>query len=484
VPTSPTVWRLPAPGIARAVRGLFAMSSVAPASADKLDQPKAGAGSAEAVSLVELSPAPTTRLAWLDALRGIAALCVVVRHLGQYVMADVISPIFPRFDPGLYGVMVFFLVSGYIVPASLERRGSVRGFWVGRVFRLYPLCLVAIIVGLLASRLGLTAVFEPVSGALTANPVTTSLANISMLQQFLGVPGAIPLMWTLSYEMAFYLLLTALFIFGLHRRSAELASGLAAGAILIGTAIPLAVLPGSVFGIRKLVILAVGAMAAGLVAAMSRHRALKLAGAVVLSGLALGLVLINGRDSGWYSMIILGTMFAGTALYRAEQGQISWRRAGVLLGAVLLVAVYAGTWHDRDFDNPFSIAWSWSFSIIAAWATFGLGMLYLRHRRMPRVLTWLGAISYSVYLMHLVILSVMLWLMTKVGALDAPLYVQAVWAIGFLLVVVGVSHLTYRLVELPGQQAGRRFGKLIDQRWGRGKPDGAVKADRPAPAAS
>jgi peptidoglycan/LPS O-acetylase OafA/YrhL len=39
---------------------------------------------------------------------------------------------------GLYGVFVFFMVSGYIVPASLERRGSVRGFWVSRVFRLYP----------------------------------------------------------------------------------------------------------------------------------------------------------------------------------------------------------------------------------------------------------------------------------------------------------------------------------------------------------
>jgi peptidoglycan/LPS O-acetylase OafA/YrhL len=26
----------------------------------------------------------------------------------------------------------------HLVPASLERRGSVRGFWVSRVFRLYP----------------------------------------------------------------------------------------------------------------------------------------------------------------------------------------------------------------------------------------------------------------------------------------------------------------------------------------------------------
>jgi peptidoglycan/LPS O-acetylase OafA/YrhL len=39
------------------------------------------------------------------------------------------------FDPGTYGVMVFFLVSGYIILASLERSGSVRRFWVSRLFR-------------------------------------------------------------------------------------------------------------------------------------------------------------------------------------------------------------------------------------------------------------------------------------------------------------------------------------------------------------
>jgi len=39
---------------------------------------------------------------------------------------------------------VFFLVSGYIVPASLERKGSVGSFWVSRVYRLYPLYLFAV----------------------------------------------------------------------------------------------------------------------------------------------------------------------------------------------------------------------------------------------------------------------------------------------------------------------------------------------------
>lgn len=49
------------------------------------------------------------------------------------------------FDPGIFGVVAFFLVSGYIVPASLERRGDVQAFWIGRLFRLYPLCAVVFV---------------------------------------------------------------------------------------------------------------------------------------------------------------------------------------------------------------------------------------------------------------------------------------------------------------------------------------------------
>jgi peptidoglycan/LPS O-acetylase OafA/YrhL len=43
---------------------------------------------------------------------------------------------------------VFFLVSGYIVPASLEHKGDVRSIWVNRVFRLYPRPPAAVARGL------------------------------------------------------------------------------------------------------------------------------------------------------------------------------------------------------------------------------------------------------------------------------------------------------------------------------------------------
>jgi len=89
-------------------------------------------------------PTPV-RLAWLDALRGYAALVVVVFHLSPTVLgSDRHLALYRHFDLGKYGVLLFFLVSGYVIPMSLERHGSLRRFWIGRLCRIYPAYLAAI----------------------------------------------------------------------------------------------------------------------------------------------------------------------------------------------------------------------------------------------------------------------------------------------------------------------------------------------------
>src|SRR6195256_3710656 len=120
------------------------------------------------------------RLAWLDALRGFAALCVVFDHGSTLLLLPVRSYLYHWLNLGQYGVFVFFLVSGYIVPASLERRGSVRGFWVSRAFRLYPLYLFALsaMIVLWASGIGSL-------GGMDSDAVTSSFADVFMLQSVL-----------------------------------------------------------------------------------------------------------------------------------------------------------------------------------------------------------------------------------------------------------------------------------------------------------
>src|ERR1700733_9166465 len=140
---------------------------------------------------------PTTqRVAWLDALRGIAALAVVFDHLSPYLLAPIRTHVYHWLDPGEYGVFVFFIISGYIVPASLERKGSVRTFWVSRLFRLYPLYLLVVGAAVLLWVFGQGSL----RGA-TADPANSVLAQLLMMGNVLAGPNLPNVVWSLSYEM-------------------------------------------------------------------------------------------------------------------------------------------------------------------------------------------------------------------------------------------------------------------------------------------
>ena len=118
-------------------------------------------------------------------------------------------------------MFVFFLISGYIVPASLERKGSVRTFWVSRLFRLYPLYLLAVTIAV--------ALYMAHVGGLRgedADPETSILSQMLMMSNVLAGENLPNVVWSLSYEMIFYLLLTALFMARIHRRSSRYALGL------------------------------------------------------------------------------------------------------------------------------------------------------------------------------------------------------------------------------------------------------------------
>src|SRR5262249_42136779 len=93
-----------------------------------------------------MSPSPHApdRVQFLDAVRGLAALAVLLEHTLAIWFPDYPEASQRVFNLGQFGVTVFLLVSGYIIPVSLERGGSNRRFWIGRFFRLYPLYWVCI----------------------------------------------------------------------------------------------------------------------------------------------------------------------------------------------------------------------------------------------------------------------------------------------------------------------------------------------------
>jgi peptidoglycan/LPS O-acetylase OafA/YrhL len=395
------------------------------------------------------------RLGWLDALRGFAALAVVFQHAGPDLFTDLYRPTHRYLDAGIFGVFLFFLISGYIVPASLERRGDLRAFWTGRVFRILPLYLVVFGLALLLPR-----AHAGVGPAVFQHPWLSAAADGVLLQDLLGVSNGLAVSWTLCYEMVFYYLVSALFLLNLHRRSVPVAVGFAAAALGLGGVLPTELLSRGpqqqedwVVGLALLVVLTA-------LAAVLGGRALGIrAGVAALALLGLAVVVLNSRSAPFESMMILATMFTGTVIQRADSGQIRWRYAGACCGFVFLAGVLAGA---RYAGGSLNLIWtasatSWCLGFVAAWLVFGIGML-LRHRRTPGPLARLGGVSYAVYLVHVPLLTVVVWVFGDLGyAPQHRLWQEALCLAGFTLVVLLVAEALHRLVELPGQRLGRRL---------------------------
>jgi peptidoglycan/LPS O-acetylase OafA/YrhL len=374
-------------------------------------------------------PPAQHRLAFLDVLRGIAALSVAFAHVARDTM-----PGFAAFDHdvvriGQAGVVVFFLCSGFIIPASLERHGSLRAFWIGRFFRLVPLYWTALAAALLLASVGL---YRLPGGFLDA-PVSSTLSNLTMMQAFLGDPLAIKLSWTLAFELAFYLMVSGMFLARVHRRSVPLAVlllSLSLAAALVdagrsGTLSTLALVPAAVAGAGALI---------GL-------RPQRLVLAVVVAVLAVPLLRSNDYYLPWFSFTLFAAMFSGTAVHRWLHGDLPGRVAALVLTGAAAVSGLACRLaaHEPSFLPSF----------LLAYGVFGAALL-LRHRRFPRPLVRLGVISYSVYLVH-----------PLVGAmadrtLASSWMVRLPTLVGVLVASVLVAGQTHRFIEQPMIRFGRR----------------------------
>lgn len=362
---------------------------------------------------------------------------------------------------GQYGVFVFFLVSGYIVPASLERRGSVRSFWIGRAFRLYPLYALAVILALIAWRTGYGSIYGG-----QHHPSASVASQLLMLSNVLSGPNVPNVVWTLSYEMVFYLLLTALFTLRAHRFSGGYAVTFAVAAVALGGILPMSALRRGVFNPVWLDLIADALVLIGIALAVTGRRAIGAVGAALAALTGLTLLTVNqGYPFPWSGYTILALMFTGTLIYRAEQGQVRWRPALTLVGTVIVLTVAAGAWHHLSVKmGPHDQAewqWQWATSIIGAFATFAIGML-ARHRKIPPVLSWLGLISYSVYLLHPLLLNA--YRSIRPLHHPHPLPTQFLIAAVLIAVLLACCSLTYLLVEAPMQRRGHRLARALQQR--------------------
>src|SRR5262245_36843058 len=135
------------------------------------------------------SPTVNSRIEELDALRGLAALFVVVFHCAMFR---------PQADYGFYlgitGVDLFFIISGFVIFMSLENSKSGNSFLVSRFIRLFPIYwVIATLTFLVYFFLNL---FDGVI-PYTEIPLKNYLVNLTMFQYYFGVPNISGSYWTL-----------------------------------------------------------------------------------------------------------------------------------------------------------------------------------------------------------------------------------------------------------------------------------------------
>lgn len=383
--------------------------------------------------------ATTGRLEFLDAARGIAALVVALQHTAEAVWPSVLEWSHIWFRPGEFGVLVFFLCSGFIIPASLERRGSLSEFWIGRVFRLWPLYLVVLAVAA-AGLLLLPGRDLPTEHS----PLLVLAINTTMLQVFSPAPLIIGASWTLGYELVFYLLVAGLFALGWHRGSARISVLLLAGAMVVGTALPrfLITSPSAVSWVTAAGLVGLVALPALLSTAPVRTRLV--AAAFIVPAVVL---VANRPHDAYFPLLLLGSMFLGTLLYRWTTHEVTGRVAAAVFAAASVIVLVTFRAHHIGYAEPVTGAtprwWTEAATFLGAYAFFG-ALLLLRRHRFPSVLVLLGTISYSVYLMHALVLLL-------VPATGTAFQAFVLWNV----VTLAGAAVTYRLVERPGIAAGR-----------------------------
>ena len=359
----------------------------------------------------------------LDSLRGLAALAVVFHHCLLTLPASVrghgsvawwmtATPLRLLVD-GSGAVLLFFVLSGFVLAASIQS-GLAKdpdGFDYGRFaakrfLRIYPPFAFAVFVSaglyLLIQPVpveGLSAWFNTQSWAYPVAPAMLA-GHLLMTDQHRDM-SLINVMWSLVHELRISLIFPLIF-FGMRARPAV-----------------------------TLTIAAI--LSAGANYALSQ------------GGLSPLVQTLCGTTQ-------YGLMFAaGTLLYLNSQTISAWMAKTGPWASVAAI-VLGGYLFFLPRTLPVLSLWATGLAaMLYVIAAFGSGALV--KLLSGKVLSWLGQVSYSLYLLHLPVLLTVFHLFSG----KAPLGVLLAATVGISLIA---AHLSYRWIEQPSMALGRWATKV------------------------
>ncbi|HEY1722408.1 MAG TPA: acyltransferase [Magnetospirillaceae bacterium] len=374
---------------------------------------------------------PVNRVDWLDALRGWAILGVLLVHSSQNV-TTLTGNWKAIADAGQYGVQLFFVVSALTIGLTYERQlthkvttGRATFAWlIKRYFRIGPLYYFGI-----ALYLAVFTGMRMLGSQLPANGPFDILANVLFVHSW--IPSAqntvVPGGWSIGVEMCFYLVAPILFLTLRSARSSLLAFAA--------------------------VIIVVVALNHGMAFIMTGHAAIE-----------------NNSFLYFWFPTQLPVFLAGIALYRCAGTQL-WKEKALHEDAAafaLIAALFFGVaglmlGTVGDLDNSLAPT---AMGIAFAGLALGCRTPVAATLLVNRATTWIGQISYSVYINHFVLVLALRFVEKRFNLMDvipAPLLFMATFAL-VLGLSLPMSLLTRRMIEAPGIDIGHRLAAALEGR--------------------
>ena len=330
------------------------------------------------------------RLLELDALRGIAALMVVLFHFTMDRPEMNLG-----FKYGVTGVDFFFIISGFVIFLTLSNTKNWKDFVVSRFSRLYPTYWTVVTFTAL-----MWVVYKWMHQESMDGLFTQYLGNMTMLQYYLKITSFDEPYWTLLVEMQFYVVMLLIFNFK---------------------------------WLNKIVVLGL----AGLSFILLNHFVLSSAVPAIFK-----------YSRGLFQLVNHFPLFFAGILFYSIKFRMGSRIAKIpLLMACLAtqIVLYA----DGGTSFLYISQWEYAMMLTIYFAVFSLYAFDIPLRIVNRVTVYLGTISYSLYLVHkFVCVSIIIPTLSKYTSLG---FWTIVFGVCVPTVIILASLITF-LVEKPALQ--------------------------------
>lgn len=145
-----------------------------------------------------------------DVLRLYSAFYVMTLHIMRHVRLEEVSHIFDWWN----GVVVLFCISGFLVPASMERSSGAWEFLKKRVVRIIPSLWVCIIVGVLVAALFCGFVFNKTFAVWFLGQLVfiRDFPQPEFISNF-GIGNFQANLWTMIFTVQFYIITAIIYRF-------------------------------------------------------------------------------------------------------------------------------------------------------------------------------------------------------------------------------------------------------------------------------